>query len=186
MIPISRPARPGPATCAVCADTCSAALPAASSSRGTTAGRFACAATSKKIVSAALANSTDKIDSTLANVDKFSGVLANNADRFDHIAQGLENLTGGKDGNTHFGDLGRGLVAPISMLGALIPVMAGVALAGLVRELGDRLVDEAEAVGPSFGELAPVGVDRQLAVHLDILTRSRRATRRGGARRSGR
>ena len=48
--------------------------------------------------SAALANSTDKIDSTLANVDKFSGVLANNADRFDHIAQGLENLTGGKDG----------------------------------------------------------------------------------------
>jgi len=48
--------------------------------------------------SAALANSTGKIDSTLANVDKFSGVLANNADRFDHIAQGLENLTGGKDG----------------------------------------------------------------------------------------
>ncbi|MEM7483039.1 MAG: thiamine pyrophosphate-dependent dehydrogenase E1 component subunit alpha [Acidobacteriota bacterium] len=38
--------------------------------------------------------------------------------------------TGGKDGNTHFGDLERGLVAPISMLGALIPVMAGVALAG--------------------------------------------------------
>jgi phospholipid/cholesterol/gamma-HCH transport system substrate-binding protein len=48
--------------------------------------------------SAALANSTDKIDSTLANVDKFSGVLANNAERFDHIAQGLEDLTGGKDG----------------------------------------------------------------------------------------
>src|SRR5215471_1831635 len=38
--------------------------------------------------------------------------------------------TGGKDGNTHFGDLARGLVAPISMLGALIPVMVGVALAG--------------------------------------------------------
>ena len=48
--------------------------------------------------SAALANSTDKIDSTSANVDKFSGVLANNAERFDHIAQGLEDLTGGKDG----------------------------------------------------------------------------------------
>jgi phospholipid/cholesterol/gamma-HCH transport system substrate-binding protein len=48
--------------------------------------------------SAALANSTDKIDSTLSNVDKFSGVLANNAERFDHIAEGLENLTGGKDG----------------------------------------------------------------------------------------
>jgi TPP-dependent pyruvate/acetoin dehydrogenase alpha subunit len=41
--------------------------------------------------------------------------------------------TGGKDGNTHFGDVGRGLVAPISMLGALIPVMAGVALAGKMQ-----------------------------------------------------
>ena len=42
--------------------------------------------------------------------------------------------TGGKDGNTHFGDLQRGLVAPISMLGALIPVMAGVALAGKMQK----------------------------------------------------
>jgi len=46
--------------------------------------------------------------------------------------------TGGKDGNTHFGDLARGLVAPISMLGAVIPVMAGVALAGM--RLGKDLV----------------------------------------------
>ena len=46
--------------------------------------------------------------------------------------------TGGKDGNTHFGDMTRGLVAPISMLGALIPVMAGVALAG--KKLGKNLV----------------------------------------------
>ncbi|HEX3529678.1 MAG TPA: thiamine pyrophosphate-dependent dehydrogenase E1 component subunit alpha [Thermoanaerobaculia bacterium] len=46
--------------------------------------------------------------------------------------------TGGKDGNTHFGDMARGLVAPISMLGAVIPVMAGVALAG--RKLGRNLV----------------------------------------------
>ena len=41
--------------------------------------------------------------------------------------------TGGKDGNTHFGDLQRGLVAPISMLGAIIPVMVGVALAGKMQ-----------------------------------------------------
>jgi TPP-dependent pyruvate/acetoin dehydrogenase alpha subunit len=46
--------------------------------------------------------------------------------------------TGGKDGKTHFGDLSRGLVAPISMLGAVIPVMAGVALAGM--RLGKNLV----------------------------------------------
>ena len=41
--------------------------------------------------------------------------------------------TGGKDANTHFGDLQRGLVAPISMLGAVIPVMAGIALAGKMQ-----------------------------------------------------
>ena len=41
--------------------------------------------------------------------------------------------TGGKDVNTHFGDISRGLVAPISMLGSLIPVMAGVALAGRMQ-----------------------------------------------------
>jgi TPP-dependent pyruvate/acetoin dehydrogenase alpha subunit len=42
--------------------------------------------------------------------------------------------TGGKDANTHFGDLQRGLIAPISMLGALIPVLAGVALAGKMQK----------------------------------------------------
>ncbi len=36
--------------------------------------------------------------------------------------------TGGRDLNLHFGDVSRGLVAPISVLGALIPVMAGIAL----------------------------------------------------------
>lgn len=41
--------------------------------------------------------------------------------------------TGGKDCNTHFGDLSRGLVAPISMLGAVIPILAGVALAGKMQ-----------------------------------------------------
>ena len=41
--------------------------------------------------------------------------------------------TGGKDCNLHFGDLKRGLISPISMLGALIPVMAGVALASKLQ-----------------------------------------------------
>lgn len=41
--------------------------------------------------------------------------------------------TGGKDCNLHFGDLQRGLISPISMLGALIPVMAGVALASKLQ-----------------------------------------------------
>ena len=41
--------------------------------------------------------------------------------------------TGGKDCNLHFGDLSRGLVSPISMLGALVPVMAGVGLAAKLQ-----------------------------------------------------
>jgi TPP-dependent pyruvate/acetoin dehydrogenase alpha subunit len=41
--------------------------------------------------------------------------------------------TFGRDGNLHFGDLDRDLVAPISMLGALIPVLAGMALAARMQ-----------------------------------------------------
>lgn len=41
--------------------------------------------------------------------------------------------TGGRDANTHFGDMARGVVAPISMLGELVPVLAGVALATRIR-----------------------------------------------------
>ena len=45
----------------------------------------------------------------------------------------------GKDGTSHFGDLKvRHTVSPISMLGDLIPVMAGVAIAG--RYLGQKIV----------------------------------------------
>ena len=36
--------------------------------------------------------------------------------------------SGGREHNNHFGAVARGLIAPTSMLGALIPVMAGVAL----------------------------------------------------------
>src|SRR5208282_811882 len=47
--------------------------------------------------------------------------------------------TQGKDGTSHFGDLHvRHVVAPISMLGDLIPVMTGVAMAG--RYLGQNIV----------------------------------------------
>jgi TPP-dependent pyruvate/acetoin dehydrogenase alpha subunit len=42
--------------------------------------------------------------------------------------------THGRDGNLHFGDLRKGLVAPISMLGALIPVSTGIALAAKVQK----------------------------------------------------
>jgi pyruvate dehydrogenase E1 component alpha subunit/2-oxoisovalerate dehydrogenase E1 component alpha subunit len=42
--------------------------------------------------------------------------------------------SGGKDGNLHFGRPERGVVPAISMLGALIPVMAGVALAARLQK----------------------------------------------------
>jgi pyruvate dehydrogenase E1 component alpha subunit/2-oxoisovalerate dehydrogenase E1 component alpha subunit len=55
-----------------------------------------------------------------------------------YMAKG-DGPTGGKDLNNHFGDVpGRHLVAPISVLGSLVPVMAGIALGGRMR--GDSIV----------------------------------------------
>ncbi|HEV2423727.1 MAG TPA: thiamine pyrophosphate-dependent dehydrogenase E1 component subunit alpha [Terriglobia bacterium] len=42
--------------------------------------------------------------------------------------------TGGRDANTHFGDLNRGVISPISMLGELVPLLAGVGLAAKIRQ----------------------------------------------------
>ena len=42
--------------------------------------------------------------------------------------------TGGRDANTHFGDLARGVIAPISVLGELMPVLAGIGLASKIRK----------------------------------------------------
>ena len=41
--------------------------------------------------------------------------------------------TGGKDGTLHFDDLERSIIGPISVLGTLIPVMTGAALAARMR-----------------------------------------------------
>lgn len=46
--------------------------------------------------------------------------------------------TGGRDGNLHFGDITKGVLSPISMLGATIPLCAGIALAA--RQRGDDVV----------------------------------------------
>jgi len=60
--------------------------------------------------------------------------------------------TGGRDANTHFGDLRRGILAPISMLGETVPLAAGVALAAKMR--GEKRValayvgDGATSTGP--------------------------------------
>src|ERR1700735_892063 len=55
-----------------------------------------------------------------------------------HMAR-YDSPTLGKDGTSHFGDLkSRHVMSPISMLGDLIPVMAGIAMAG--RYLGQKIV----------------------------------------------
>ncbi len=55
-----------------------------------------------------------------------------------HMAK-YDSPTRGKDGTSHFGDLEHlHIVSPISMLGDLIPVMTGVAMAG--RYLGQKIV----------------------------------------------
>src|SRR2546423_14724141 len=55
-----------------------------------------------------------------------------------HMAK-YDSPTKGKDGTSHFGDLENlHIVSPISMLGGLIPVMTGVAMAG--RYLGHKIV----------------------------------------------
>jgi TPP-dependent pyruvate/acetoin dehydrogenase alpha subunit len=55
-----------------------------------------------------------------------------------HMAK-YDSPTRGKDGTSHFGDLDNlHIVSPISMLGDLIPVMTGVAMAG--RYLGHKIV----------------------------------------------
>ena len=41
--------------------------------------------------------------------------------------------TGGRDANTHFGDVKRGVFSPISMLGELVPLLSGVGLAAKIR-----------------------------------------------------
>jgi len=55
-------------------------------------------------------------------------------DLFLHYMGRKDGPTGGRDANTHFGDMARGVVAPISMLGELVPVLAGVALAARIRK----------------------------------------------------
>jgi TPP-dependent pyruvate/acetoin dehydrogenase alpha subunit len=55
-----------------------------------------------------------------------------------HMAK-YDSPTKGKDGTSHFGDLDNlHIISPISMLGDLIPVMTGVAMAG--RYLGQKIV----------------------------------------------
>lgn len=63
-------------------------------------------------------------------------ILAKGLPPAEFLANYLARATGptrGRDGNTHLGSLRHGILAPISMLGALIPVCCGAALAFRMR-----------------------------------------------------
>jgi TPP-dependent pyruvate/acetoin dehydrogenase alpha subunit len=55
-------------------------------------------------------------------------------DMFCQYLARVDGPTKGKDTTLHFGEISRGIVAPISILGPLIPIMAGVALAGKMKK----------------------------------------------------
>jgi TPP-dependent pyruvate/acetoin dehydrogenase alpha subunit len=53
---------------------------------------------------------------------------------FAHFMGRSKGPTRGKEGNVHFGDLQRGILAPIGIAGAMVPVAAGAALAAKMQK----------------------------------------------------
>jgi len=75
-------------------------------------------------------------------IRNIGGLLVRGFKPRDILTQHMARYTSptlGKDGTNHFGDLkSRHVISPISMLGDLIPVMTGIAMAG--RYLGQKIV----------------------------------------------
>jgi pyruvate dehydrogenase E1 component alpha subunit/2-oxoisovalerate dehydrogenase E1 component alpha subunit len=69
-------------------------------------------------------------------IRNLGSILVKGAEPVDILKQYMAKGTGpskGKDLNIHFGDLSKGFIGPVSMLGDMIPVMAGVALANRMQ-----------------------------------------------------
>jgi pyruvate dehydrogenase E1 component alpha subunit/2-oxoisovalerate dehydrogenase E1 component alpha subunit len=69
-------------------------------------------------------------------IRNLGSILVKGAEPVDILKQYMAKATGpsrGRDLNIHFGDLAKGFVGPVSMLGDMIPVMAGVALAARMK-----------------------------------------------------
>lgn len=69
-------------------------------------------------------------------IRNLGSILVKGAEPVDILKQYMAKGTGpskGKDLNIHFGDLEKGFVGPVSMLGDMIPVMGGVALASRIK-----------------------------------------------------
>ncbi|MGH7571351.1 MAG: thiamine pyrophosphate-dependent dehydrogenase E1 component subunit alpha [Gemmatimonadota bacterium] len=78
----------------------------------------------------------EKNDFVSPLIRNLGSILVKGAEPVDILKQYMAKATGpsrGRDLNIHFGDLGKGFIGPVSMLGDMIPVMAGVALASRMK-----------------------------------------------------
>src|SRR5687768_12331660 len=78
----------------------------------------------------------DKRDFLSPLIRNLGSILVKGAEPVDILKQYMAKGTGpsgGKDLNIHFGDLDKGFVGPVSMLGDMIAVMGGVALASRMK-----------------------------------------------------
>ena len=78
----------------------------------------------------------EKRDLVSPLIRNLGSILVKGAEPADILKQYMAKATGpsrGRDLNVHFGDLEKGFVGPVSMLGDMIPVMAGVALASRMK-----------------------------------------------------
>ena len=78
----------------------------------------------------------EKRDLVSPLIRNLGSILVKGAEPADILKQYMAKATGpsrGRDLNIHFGDLKKGFVGPVSMLGDMIPVMAGVALASRMK-----------------------------------------------------
>jgi TPP-dependent pyruvate/acetoin dehydrogenase alpha subunit len=96
----------------------------------------------QEAVSVATAYALEKRDWMAPMIRNIGALLVKGVPPRDIFTQHMAKYTSptkGKDGTSHFGDLENlHIVSPISMLGDLIPVMTGVAMAG--RYLGQKIV----------------------------------------------
>jgi TPP-dependent pyruvate/acetoin dehydrogenase alpha subunit len=96
----------------------------------------------QEAVSVGTAFALEKKDWVAPMIRNIGALLVKGVPPRDIFTQHMAKYTSptlGKDGTSHFGDLDKlHIVSPISMLGDLIPVMTGVAMAG--RYLGQKIV----------------------------------------------
>ena len=91
----------------------------------------------QEAISVGTACALEKDDLLAPMIRNLGALLVRGIPPEDALAQYMARATSptrGRDCNLHMGDLRKGLIAPISMLGALIPVMAGAALASRMQK----------------------------------------------------